>query len=67
MGIFQGVFGLLALVIITAIIFVKAGQFGNANGGQQSAQILKAAGGAGSELINALEGSGQSGQQTYYN
>lgn len=57
MNLFQGAMGLFALVMIFAIVFVKAGQFGGATGGAQTASILSAAGGAGSQLVNSLEGS----------
>lgn len=55
---FNSIWGLLALVIIAAIVFVKAGGAGSpgVSGGDQSAKILGAAGGAGANLIVALEG-----------
>ena len=58
----NGVWGLIALVAIFAIIFVKAGsgQAGR-DGGEQAATIIKAAGGSGSTFISALEGGGYTG------
>lgn len=54
----NSVWGLMALVIITAIVFVKAGGQGTVgvSGGDQTAKILGAAGGSGANLITALEG-----------
>lgn len=50
-----GVFG----GIIAAIVFVQAGKVGGANGGEQSAMILKGAGTGLSDIISAVEtGSG---------
>ena len=58
MSALNSVWGLLALIIIAAIVFVKAGGAGTVgqSGGDQTATILKASGGAGSQLITALEG-----------
>ena len=53
---FQSIWGVFALVIIAAIVFVKAGQFGGQNGGEQSATIIKAGGGALSSVISSGAG-----------
>ncbi len=45
------------LAIAMAIIFVKAGRGGGQSGGEQTATILKAGGGALAELARSLEGS----------
>lgn len=55
MNIFNSFWGLLALVMIAAIVFVQAQKIGGTSGGDQSATIIKAAGGAGSQLVSALE------------
>lgn len=60
MSILNSVWGLLALVIIAAIVFVQAGKIGGTSGGDQTATILKAAGGAGGQLVSSLE-TGSSG------
>jgi len=58
-SIFNSVWGLLALAVIAAIVFVQAGKLGGESGGSQTAKILQAAGGASSSLISAIE-TGQS-------
>jgi len=54
-----GLWSGLVLIIVAAIVFVKAGGSGapGTSGGDQSAKILAAAGSAGANLIDALEGS----------
>ena len=52
----NSVAGLIALVAIFAIIFVRAGVQAGQTGGDQAANIIKAAGGSGSSFITALEG-----------
>lgn len=52
----NSVAGLIALVAIFAIIFVRAGVQAGQTGGDQAANIIKAAGGSGSSFISALEG-----------
>ena len=52
----NSVWGLIALVAIAAIVFVRAGNRPGESGGDQAATILKASGGAGSSFIAALEG-----------
>lgn len=49
---FVGFFGVIAL----AIVFVKAGKGGGKSGGEQSAMIIKAGGGAISDVASSLEG-----------
>jgi len=44
------------VAILAVIVFVRAGQKGGATGGQQSAQIISAAGSAFSSGVQALEG-----------
>jgi hypothetical protein len=46
------------LGVILGIIFVQAGKGGGVNGGQQTATFVKAAGGASSNIITALESGG---------
>lgn len=48
----MGAFIVMGLVVI----FVRAGQFGHATGGQQSAEILNAAGSGAANWTRALEG-----------
>lgn len=61
MSLFSGFWGLFALIILGAIIFVRAGQLGGQNGGAQTATILDAAGGNTANIITALEGGSGSG------
>lgn len=51
-------FWILALPILFVIVFVKAGGSGSpgSSGGDQSAKILGAMAGGGSQLISTLEG-----------
>lgn len=49
-------FGLFFLAVIFSIVFISAGRFGGANGGQQSSAIISASGGALSGVANSLEG-----------
>lgn len=53
-----GIGALIALVAIFGIVFVQAGRISGTNGGQQAANILSAAGGAGSAFVTALETGG---------
>ena len=49
------VFGFFA-AIIAAIVFVKAGSKGGQSGGQQTATVLQAGGGALAQVASGLEG-----------
>lgn len=42
--------------IITAIVFVKAGQGGGKSGGDQAATVIKAGGSSAADVASALEG-----------
>ena len=50
MGLFGG--------ILAAIVFVQAGRLGGANGGEQSATIINAAGSSLSNVVKAVETGG---------
>lgn len=45
----------MAMVMITAIVFVQAQKLGGTSGGDQVSKILKAAGGSLSSLTSSLE------------
>ena len=55
MSIFNTVWGLIALAVIAAIVFVQAGKLGGTSGGEQTATIIRSSGGALSQTISALE------------
>lgn len=51
------IFGFIAAVI-AVIVFVKAGPNGGQSGGEQTAQVITASGGALASLATSLEGGG---------
>ncbi len=56
MSILNSVWGLIFLAIIAVIVFINAAKIGGQSGGEQTATILTAAAGSGSELVSTLEG-----------
>jgi len=58
MTIFNTIWGLIALAVIAGIVFVQAGKLGGQSGGDQTATIIRSAGGALSQTVSALETGG---------